>query len=114
MTVTYVLSTNIGKMRLAIGDKTVSDPIFTDEELQVFLDNNGDDINLASADALEAWAAQYGANVDSEHISNYSYSQSIITKLLSMAKALRDKAAGVPIVTWAEPDLLFEDDEETE
>ncbi len=112
MTVTYDLTTDIGKVRLTTGDKTVSDPIFTDEELQVFLDNNGDDINLASADALEAWAAQYGANVDSEKIGDYNYSQSIITKLLSMAKALRDKAASAPAIAWAEPDLLFEEDED--
>lgn len=70
MTTTYDLSTNIGKIRLTIGDKDTDDAVFTDEELQVFLTETGS-VNLASALALEAWAASYLANVDSEKIGDY-------------------------------------------
>jgi hypothetical protein len=105
MTVTYVLSTLLGKLRLAIGDKTVAAAVFTDEELQIFLDNNDDSINLAGADALEAWAASYGANADSEHIGDYSYTQKIVANLLSLAASLRAKEAAGPVAQIASWDL---------
>lgn len=114
MTVTYNLATNIGKVRLLTGDKVISDPVFTDEEIEVFLSNNGNSINLAAAELLEAWAAQYSANVDSEKIGDYSYSQSIVDKLLKQAAALKEKEYSAPAIAWAEMDLLDEgNDEET-
>lgn len=41
MTTTYDLSTNVGKLRLAIADKDVTDAEFTDEELDVLIDQGG-------------------------------------------------------------------------
>lgn len=58
MAATYDVSTDIGKIRLFIGDTDVdpeSDAIFTDEELQVFLDLEGS-VRSAAAAAIEALA----------------------------------------------------------
>ena len=109
MSFTYDISTEIGKIRLITGDKIELDPVFTDEEVQVFLTSAGS-VNLAAAALLEAWAATYTANVDSEKIGDYSYSQKIINKMLSLAKNIRDTDAGTPCLTWGEMDLTGEDE----
>lgn len=41
MTATYDLSTDVGKVRLAIQDTDTSDAEFTDEEIEVFVDTGG-------------------------------------------------------------------------
>ena len=93
--------TDIEKVRLLTGDKNPLDYVFTDVEIQVFLDLNGDSINLASATLLEAWAAQYGANADNEKIGDYSYAQTIVNKMLALAKRLRETDAMTPAMDWA-------------
>ena len=105
MTYTYLpATTDVGKVRLAIGDTTEATAIFTDEELQVFLTAEGS-VNMAAAAALEAWAATYAANADSEKIGDYAYTQKIVDKLLAMAARLREKESSTPVLTWAELDL---------
>jgi len=105
MTYTYLpATTDVGKVRLAIGDTTEATAIFTDEELEVFLAAEGS-VSSAAAAALEAWAATYAANADSEKIGDYAYTQKIVDKLLKMATQLREKEAGTPILKWAELDL---------
>ena len=104
--------TDIEKIRLKIGDRTVP-YIFSDIELQSFLTDEGS-VTLASAAALEAWAASYAANADSEKIGDYSYTQSIIDKMLKLAASLREAEAAIPAITWAEPDLLGTDEGDTE
>lgn len=113
MTWTYNLATLIGKVRLKTGDNKILTPVFTDEEIQVFLDENSDNILLASADLLEAWASKYGASAESERIGDYSYSQKIIDNMLALAKRLRDQDSLTPAITsaspgvdWAEMDIL--------
>lgn len=104
MTVSYDITTDVGKVRLLIGDKTITDPVFTDEELEIFIAAQTS-LNLAAAEALEAWAASYGANADSEKIGDYAYTQKIIANMLSLAKRLRDKDSSIPYLTWAEMNL---------
>ena len=110
MTVTYDIATTVGQVRLKTGDKTITDPVFTDEEITYFLTENGNSINLASAAALESWAASYGANADSEKVGDYNYSQTIVNKMLALAQRLRDMETGVIggviAVGWAEMDLV--------
>lgn len=101
--------TDIEKIRLKIGDKTAPYH-FTDAELQSFLTDEGS-VGLASAAALEAWAAAYAPNADSESIGGYAYTQKIVDKMLTLAKRLRDKESGTPAMTWAELDLLGEDND---
>jgi len=105
MSFTYVLATDIGKIRLIISDKTDTDYHFEDEELQAFLDSEGS-VNLAAAGALESWAAAYALNADNESIGGYAYAQSITKKMLDLAARLRKTDAEKPYMTWAEPDLM--------
>ena len=105
MTVTYDLSTNIGKVRLKIGDTVVADTQFSDEELQVFLDEASDNILLASALALESWANSYAANASSEKIGDYQYTQKIVDNMLKTAARYRNNDTSSPYWTYAEMDL---------
>ena len=105
MSFTYVLSTDIGKVRLQISDKDELDYHFEDEELQHFLTSEGS-VNLAAAGALESWAAAYALNADNEKIGDYAYAQSISKKMLEMASRLRTGDAMTPALSWAEPDLM--------
>ena len=105
MTVTYDITTNVGKVRLKIGDTDTTNYIFTDEELGVFLTDQSNSINMAAADASEAWAAKYATNADSEKIGDYSYSQKIQDRLLNQASKLRDIESSTPILDYAEMDL---------
>jgi len=105
MSFTYVLTTNIGKIRLIISDRNGLDYHFEDAELQALLDVEGS-VNLASAAALESWAAAYALNAATERIGDYSYGQSITKNMLELATKLRKDNAARPAMTWAEPDLL--------
>jgi hypothetical protein len=55
---TYDPTSSIGKVRLRIPDTDESTAVLTDEEIQAFLDDNGDDYRLATAEALEMIAGQ--------------------------------------------------------
>lgn len=112
LTVTYDITTTVGKIRLIISDKDITNYIFTDEELTYFYTAEGS-VNLAAAAALEAWAASYGANADSEKIGDYSYTQKIIDNMMKLAKSLRDAEAFSPLSDWAEMDLA-DAEEDTE
>jgi len=93
--------TDIEKIRLIIGDNNPADYHFTEAELQFFLDDEGS-VNLASAKALEAWAADYAKNPNTEKIGDYSYGQTVVKDMLALAKHLREKDAESPAMTWAE------------
>ena len=113
MAATYILTTNIGKVRLIIGDTDVlpeTDAVFTDEELTYFLTENSNNINLAAADALEAWVAKYTTAPDSEKIGDYSYSQKIVDHLNKLSKELREKVEGAPVLESASMDLTGVED----
>ena len=105
MSFTYLLASDIGKVRLKISDKDAADYHFEDEELHHFLTSEGS-VNLAAAGALESWAAAYALNADNEKIGDYAYAQSISKKMLEMATRLRAGDAMTPALTWAEPDLM--------
>ena len=104
MTYSYNISDDVGRIRLIIQDKDITNAFFTDEEITYFLTTEGS-INLAAAAALEAWAAAYATNADSEGIGDYRYSQTITDKMIKLAQRLRDGEAGVPAMSWAEMDL---------
>jgi len=50
-------TTNIGKVRILIGDRNPDEWIFSDDEIQAFIDLNSDNLYFAAADALETMAA---------------------------------------------------------
>ena len=110
MTLTYDITDNVGKVRLITGDKDIANAVFTDEEIGIFLTAQSSDVNLASADLLEAWAASYATSADSEKIGDYAYTQKIVDKMLSLANRLRDTDTSKPYLTWAEMDLTGEEE----
>ena len=112
MSFTYVLTTDIGKIRRDLSDKTPTDYHFSDEELQSFLDTEGA-VDLATAAAFESWGAAYALNADNERIGDYSYAQSTSDKMLKMAASIRAAHAAIPSITWAEPDLLGTEEGDT-
>lgn len=72
MAATYDLTTDVGKCRLRIPDTQVANAMFSDEELQVFLNDHADEDNadlLAAADALEIIAG------DPARVEQYSRGQ---------------------------------------
>jgi hypothetical protein len=56
VTYTYVLSTDVGKMRLVIPDRVEVDAVFSDEELEAFVELEGS-WRLGAALALETIAS---------------------------------------------------------
>lgn len=103
--------TDIEKVRLLTGDKLPATLVFTDAEIQEFINLNGGSVNLAAAALLEAWAAMYAMNPDSEHIGDYSYTQSVVDRMLALAQKLKDKESNTPIMDWAELDFTGETEE---
>jgi hypothetical protein len=114
MSFTYDLSTLIGQVRLKIQDKTEATAFFTDEELQVFLDDNDDSVNLAAADALEAWVASITDSATAEKIGDYSYSKKNVDNKLALAAKYREVEASKPVFEIASPDLITVPESETE
>ena len=112
MTYTYLLSDDVGKVRLVIGDNIVTSYHFQDEELTYFLTEAGNSINLASAAALESWAASYATNADNERIGDYSYTQSIVDKMLALAAKLKAGVFNSPAMDIASMNLTGEEEEE--
>ena len=104
MTTTYLIANNVGKVRLKIGD-TSATYVFTDEEIGIFLTDQSDNINMAAADALDAWAAKYATNATSENITNYSYTQKSAENLSKLAAKYRAVDASTPVFDYAEMDL---------
>jgi len=106
----YDLTTNVGKVRLTIGDN-LADEVFTDTEIEYFLSENSDSIPLAAASALEAWIAKYTTSATSEHIGDYSYTQDVVNKMNKLKNELTAKVASTPYLTWSEMDLVGEEDD---
>jgi len=100
---------NIGKVRLAIGDTDIdptTDAQFNDEEIGLFLTKNSNNILLAAADALEAWAAALTRKPVSEKIGDYAYTKKSVDYMNKLAKELRERDAQYPYQTVGEMDLV--------
>ena len=105
---TYDITDNIGKVRLMIGDTDISptsDAQFTDEEITYFLTANSNNLNLAAADALEAWIGKLSRNPNSEKIGDYSYTMKSIENMNKLRNELRAKVENSPVFEWSEIDL---------
>ncbi len=97
-TFTYDVTDDIGKLRLQVGDydlDTITGDrkdwscIFTDEELQIFLDRQDGDIILAAAEVLIAIAGDRSKLARKITISDYSEDMSQVAKdLRAQAKYL--------------------------
>ena len=56
MAFTYLLTTDIGKVRLLIPDRVAANAIFTDEEIQAFIDLYPGRLRYAAAEAIDTIA----------------------------------------------------------
>ncbi len=104
---TYDLATDIGKVRLLIGDTDITpttDAQFSDEEIQVFLTLGGS-VLMGAAKALEAWAGSLSGDLLSEKIGDYSYTKKTVVDKLALADKYEKQDAEIPYLTWAEMDL---------
>jgi hypothetical protein len=112
---TYDPATTIGKVRLYTDDRDISyvnpnvpldqrSAVWTDGELQVFLDNNDNDAYLASAEALTVLAANRQLLVQSRRIGQTTVDfGSVRSDLLRQAEQYRTQAyAQDPASAFAE------------
>lgn len=102
MTVTYVLTTDIGMVRLKIGDSTGA--TFSDEEIQAFLDLELG-VLRASAAALETMAATAGLNTKAIQVMQLKVDNSKKgANLLALAQLYRSQADALDggLFDWAE------------
>jgi len=115
MTHTYLLSNQIGKIRLLIGDTDIvpiTDAQFSDEEIQVFLDMALQSLLAAASYALESWASTLTAGLTSEKIGDYAYTQKNAENKMALAKKYRDEDSMTPALGWGS--FNFTDVEESE
>ena len=95
-TYTYDLATEIGQVRLVVGDTDIvptTDAIFSDEEIQYFLTAEGS-VLAASAAALEATASSQARLAKLLKSLNFTKdTRGVAAELLATAKALRGREA---------------------
>lgn len=107
MPVSYDLATDIGKVRLLVPDRDLSNPIFQDEEIQAFLTLEGD-VRRAAALALETIAADETLTLKVVSVLGLSVNgPSVAQALLARARELRAQAdeaeaRGEALFDWAE------------
>lgn len=95
MSFTYDLTTDIGKVRLALGDTSDGSGMrpdganFEDEELDTFLVLEGDDVELATARALEVLANQWASRADLQVGPRKESLSQIATRYAELAKTVR-------------------------
>ena len=93
---TYEISTDIGKIRLAIADTDIARAWFSDEELQSFLDDTGA-VMLAAGRALRSMAAAlYDRSIRSATYEEET--KGAIKSLLELADSYEDAVVDSPSV----------------
>ena len=94
MTFTYIPGTPIGLVRLLCTDRDPDNEIFSDEEIAVFLDLNGQDVRLAAADALDQIAASQALILKYIEVNGLKTNgQAVANALHQQAESLRARAA---------------------
>ena len=95
--------TDIEKVQLLIG--TVAAALFTDVQIQAFLDMGGS-VYMAAVLSLKSAAATLVADLKSEKIGDYAYSKDTVANMLSLADNFEKLEATTPAFDWAEMDLM--------
>ena len=103
MSFTFDTSTTIGKLRAMIGDTDSSSYDFSDEELNVFLAQCGNDLTATAAMACRAGAAKYAKKAVSKTAGNYSENKAQIYKAyLEMAERFESLSTSAPTEAQSE------------
>jgi len=110
MAFTYNLTTEAGKVRLLITDTDYTNPIFEDNEIDVFLSltavDGTNDINLAAAMALETIAASEALVQKKIKLLDLTTDgPAVATSLRAAAKILREQSDNESYVDWSEMSL---------
>ncbi len=110
MAFTYNLTTEAGKVRLLITDTDSTNPIFEDREIDVFLSftasDGTNDINLASAVALETIAASEALVQKKIKLLDLTTDgPAVATSLRAAAKILREQSENESYIDWSEMNL---------
>jgi len=95
MTFTYDPKTAAGQVRLLCTDRDPDNEIFSDEEIAVFLDLNGQDVRLAAADALDQIAASQALILKYIDLNGLrTNGQAVANALHQQAESLRGPSSG--------------------
>ena len=107
MAFTYDLTTNRGKVRLLITDSDYQNPIFQDNEIDMFLSIAAEnDIRLAAAEALETIARSEALVQKKIKLLDLTTDGPAVAKsLMESARLLRDEAANETDIDWIEVGL---------
>ena len=89
MALTYDISTDLGKVRLLIGDTVDSGHIFEDAEIQAMLDLEDDSIRLAAADLLDVLGGNYVRAAQAIKVLDIEIKTDSVSYFSGRAKALR-------------------------
>jgi hypothetical protein len=94
--------TDIQKVRILIGD--TGSAVFTDDEMQAFLDMQSGSLFLAAALAVDAEAAKVSANLVEVRIGDYlnQSGRNQVAGLQAQAKAFRELEYNTPAFDFAE------------
>lgn len=99
LTSTYDLNTLTGQVRVHINDTDLSDPRWTDAEIQYFLNQSNQSVYNAVAEILEADAARYALGMNRIRLAIFSSDDTPVPKaLMDLAKLFRQKAMAEPII----------------
>ncbi len=102
MSFSYDLTTEIGKLRLLLQDIDATNPIFSDEELGVFLSFGEHDLYLSASEAWLALAGNYAKLAKRKSISKYSHDLSqIANECREQATYYKEKAELAPADDFA-------------
>jgi SepF-like predicted cell division protein (DUF552 family) len=94
MPFTYVLSTDIGKVRLLVPDRVEAEALFQDDEVEVFLSLEGSNIKRAAAAAKEAIAGDQVLVLKVIKLLDLQTDGAAVAReLRQQANALREQAA---------------------
>lgn len=97
---TYDLTSDIGQVRLLIGDTVLNSGVkpddgnYDDTEIQLFLDRNDGDINIAAAESLENLARMWATEPDVKMGPITESRSKVARNLRSQAMTLRDQVGG--------------------
>lgn len=91
---TYDLSTKIGRVRLRVPDNDKSFYIFTDDEIEAFLAEEGNSVPLAAAEILDTIAANEAYKTKAiKSMSLSTRGDLVAAELRARARTLRERAA---------------------